>query len=118
LPLRAIGVGFFALLAVVAAEATQAVGALLLLGLLAAPGGAARLLTDNPWRGLALSVALALASMWGGLALSYEVSSMPPSFAVIAIATSLFSLAALRARLRSPLGSGGGTGRSVFRIET
>jgi hypothetical protein len=53
LPLRAVGIGFFVLLAAVAAEATQAVGALLLLGLLAAPGGAARLLTDNPggvWR--------------------------------------------------------------------
>ena len=103
LPLRAIGIGFFALLAVVAAEATQAVGALLLLGLLAAPGGAARLLTDNPWRGLALSAALALASMWGGLALSYEVASLPPSFAVIAIASAFFALAALRARLRSGL---------------
>jgi len=77
---------FFAVLAVVAAEATQAVGALLLLGLLAAPGGAARLLTDNPWRGLALSAALALASMWGGLALSYEVASLPPSFAVMLVA--------------------------------
>ncbi|HKB50248.1 MAG TPA: metal ABC transporter permease [Solirubrobacterales bacterium] len=101
LPLRAVGVGFFVLLAVVAAEATQAVGALLLLGLLAAPGGAARLLTDSPWRGLALSAVLALASMWGGLVLSYEIVSLPPSFAVIAIASALFAFAALRARLRS-----------------
>jgi zinc/manganese transport system permease protein len=100
LPLRALGIGFFVLLAVVAAEATQAVGALLLLGLLAAPGGAARLLTDDPWRGLALSAALALASMWGGLALSYSVSSLPPSFAVIALASGLFALAALRSASR------------------
>lgn len=95
LPLRTLGLGFLAVLAVVAAEATQAVGALLLLGLLAAPGGAARLLTDNPWRGLALSAALALASMWGGLALSYAVPSLPPSFAVIALASGAFALAAL-----------------------
>jgi len=101
LPLRALGVGFFALLGVVAAEATQAVGALLLLGLLAAPGGAARLLSQDPWRGLALSGGLALASMWGGLALSYELSSLPPSFAVVALATAFFGLAALRDRLRS-----------------
>jgi len=101
LPLRAIGVGFLVVLAVVAAEATQAVGALLLLGLMAAPGGAARLLTDSPWRGLALSAALALGAMWGGLALSYEVASVPPSFAVIALATGLFALAALHAKLRS-----------------
>jgi zinc/manganese transport system permease protein len=95
LPLRALGLGFLAVLAVVTAEATQAVGALLLLGLLAAPGGAARLLTDNPWRGLALSAGLALASMWGGLALSYAVPSLPPSFAVIALASGAFALAAL-----------------------
>ncbi len=100
LPLGAIGVGFLVLLGVVAAEATQAVGALLLLGLLAAPGGAARLLTDNPWRGLALSAVLALASMWAGLALSYEAPSLPPSFAIVAIAAACFALAALRARLR------------------
>lgn len=104
LPLRAIGVGFFVLLAVVAAEATQAVGALLLLGLLAAPGGAARLLTESPWRGLALSAALALVSVWGGLALGYEVASLPPSFAIIAIASAFFAFAALRARLRSGVG--------------
>src|SRR5262249_13632793 len=54
-PLRGIGVAFLLLLGLVAAEATQAVGALLLLGLLAAPGAAARLLTDRPWHGLALS---------------------------------------------------------------
>lgn len=98
-PLRVLGTGFLALLAVVAAEATQAVGALLLLGLLAAPGGAARLLTENPWRGLALAAAIALGSMWGGLALSYEIPSLPPSFAVVALAAGCFALAALRERL-------------------
>jgi zinc/manganese transport system permease protein len=121
-PLRAIGIGFFVVLALVAAEATQAVGALLLLGLLAAPGGAARLLTDNPWLGLALSALLALISMWGGLALSYEISSLPASFAVVAIASGLFALAGLRVRLR-PEGKGqlGGEalpgGETLSRIE-
>jgi len=99
-PLRAIGIGFFVVLALVAAEATQAVGALLLLGLLAAPGGTARLLTDNPWLGLALSALLALVSMWGGLFLSYEISSVPASFAVVALASGLFAAAGLWARLR------------------
>jgi zinc/manganese transport system permease protein len=117
LPLRPLGVGFFVLLAVVAAEATQAVGALLLLGLLAAPGGAARLLTDNPWRGLVLSAALALGSMWGGLALSYEVSSLPPSFTVIAFATGLFVLAALRATLRRGFGDRSASLETASRIE-
>ena len=45
----------WSLLGVVAAEATQAVGALLLLGLLAAPAGAAQRLTANPYRGMALA---------------------------------------------------------------
>ncbi len=100
LPVRALGIGFFLILALVAAEATQAVGALLLLGLLAAPGGAARLLTDRPWRGLALSGGIAVASMWIGLALSYRIPSLPPGTAVIGVATSAFVLAALLAWLR------------------
>jgi zinc/manganese transport system permease protein len=85
-PVRALGLGFFVLLALVAAEATQAVGALLLLGLLAAPGGAARLLTANPWRGVGLSGAIAVGSMWAGLALSYRIPSLPASTAVIGAA--------------------------------
>jgi len=71
IPVRALGLCFLAALAVVSAESTQAVGALLLLGLIAAPGGAARVLTARPYRGLALSGAIAVGSMWGGLALSY-----------------------------------------------
>jgi zinc/manganese transport system permease protein len=96
-PLRAIGIGFLILLGLVAAEATQAVGALLLLGLLAAPAGAARLLTDRPWRGLVLSAALAVGSMWIGLALSYRIGSVPPSSAVIGAATLVYALSALAA---------------------
>jgi zinc/manganese transport system permease protein len=95
LPVRVLGVGFFAILAVVAAEATQAVGALLLLGLLAAPGGAARLLTDNPWRGLALSASIAVGSTWVGLFLSYEIDSLPAGTAVIGVATAAFAAAAI-----------------------
>jgi zinc/manganese transport system permease protein len=117
LPLRAIGVGFLVVLALVAAEATQAVGALLLLGLLAAPGGAARLLTDNPWRGLALSVVLAVGSMWGGLALSYAIPSLPASFAVIGLASGLFALAALRSWWQRHLGGAPEAVEAVSRIE-
>jgi len=105
-PVRALGVVFLALLGVVAAEASQAVGALLLLGLLAAPGGAARLLTANPWRGLTLSAAIAVGSTWIGLALSYEIDSLPASSAVIGCATAAFLAAATVAWLR-----GRGAGR-------
>jgi zinc/manganese transport system permease protein len=108
LPVRALGLGFFAILAVVAAEATQAVGALLLLGLLAAPGGAARLLTDNPWRGLALSAGIAVGSTWAGLFLSYEIDSLPAGTAVIGVATAVFAAAAIaRVNLRTAPRIGG-----------
>jgi zinc/manganese transport system permease protein len=93
-PVGALGLGFLVLLGAVAAEATQAVGALLLLGLVAAPGGAARLLTDRPWRGLALSAAIAVGSTWAGLSLSYAVDSLPASTAVIGVAAGVFVLAA------------------------
>jgi zinc/manganese transport system permease protein len=94
-PVGALGIAFLVLLGVVAAEATQAVGALLLLGLLAAPGATARLLTDRPWRGLWLSAAVAVGSMWAGLALGYEVDSLPASTAVVGVAACAFVLAGL-----------------------
>jgi zinc/manganese transport system permease protein len=100
-PVRALGVGFLVLVAIVAAEATQAVGALLLLGLLAAPAGAARLLTDRPWRGMAISAALAVAAMWAGLALSYRVPSLPPSTAVVGVAVLAYLCAGISAAVRS-----------------
>jgi zinc/manganese transport system permease protein len=101
-PVRLLGVGFLVLVGVTAAEATQAVGALLLLGLLAAPAGAALQLTARPYRGMALSAGLAVASMWGGLVLGYLVPRVPPSSAVIAVAAVTY-LAALVWR-RSPRG--------------
>jgi zinc/manganese transport system permease protein len=100
-PVRALGIGFFLILGAIAAEATQAVGALLLLGLLAAPAGAARLLTDRPWLGVGLSAAIAAGSTWLGLFLAYEIDSLPAGTAVIGVATGAFLLAALRDRVRS-----------------
>ena len=87
---------FLALLGATAAEATQAVGALLLLGLLAAPAGAAQRLTANPYLALALSAALAVLAMWLGLALSYAIPSLPPSTAIVAVASAM-----LPARVRA-----------------
>jgi zinc/manganese transport system permease protein len=98
-PVRLLGLAFLALLGVVAAQATQTVGALLLLGLLAAPAGAAARLTANPYRGLALAPALGLASVWGGLALTYVVPTVPPSSAIVGVATAVY-LAALLASAR------------------
>ncbi|MEU8972940.1 metal ABC transporter permease [Streptomyces monashensis] len=90
-PVRLLGYGFLALAGISAAEATQAVGSLLLLGLLAAPAGAASRLTDRPYRALALSAALAVLEMWAGLFTSYAVPRVPPSFAIMTVATAVYA---------------------------
>jgi len=92
-PVRALGIAFLAILGVIAAEASQAVGALLLLGLLAAPAGAAQRLTTNPYRGLLLSALFALASVWLGLTLSYLAPTLPPSTMIISTAAAIYFLA-------------------------
>jgi zinc/manganese transport system permease protein len=97
-PVRALGLGFLALVGLVAGQASQAVGALLLLGLLAAPAGAAHRITTNPFRGLALSAVLAVASVWIGLTLSYVFPTLPPSSMIIASAVGIYVLAASSTR--------------------
>jgi zinc/manganese transport system permease protein len=94
-PVRALGFGFLALVGLVAAEATQAVGALLLLGLLAAPAGTAHRLTSRPYRGLAISTAISVASIWLGLTLAYVFPTLPPSTAIISVAVGAYALAVL-----------------------
>jgi zinc/manganese transport system permease protein len=94
-PTRLLAIAFVALLGVVAAEATQAVGALLLLGLLAAPAAAAHRLTGKPFAGVALAGLLAVAATWGGLVLAYEIPSLPPSTAIVALAVATYGVSAL-----------------------
>jgi zinc/manganese transport system permease protein len=88
-----LGAAFFVLLGIDAGEATQAVGALLLLGLIAAPAGAALRLTASPAAGIALSVAFAVASIWLGVTAAYLVPSLPPSTAIIAAGTAIYAVA-------------------------
>jgi zinc/manganese transport system permease protein len=98
-PVRLLGLGFLALVGVTAAEATQVVGALLILGLLAAPAGAAARLTTRPLRALGLSAAIAVVSVWLGLWASYALSPAPPSFTILAVATLAYAAAASYDRL-------------------
>jgi zinc/manganese transport system permease protein len=93
-PVRTLGIAFLALVGVCAAEATQAVGALLLVGLIAGPAGAARHLTTRPWVGLGAAAAIALSSMWIGLTVSYLDGSLPPSFSIMAAVAGFYVLAA------------------------
>lgn len=103
-PVRLLGPVFLGIVGVTAAEASQAIGALLLFGLLAAPAAAAGRLTDRPWRALALSGGLGVAAMWIGLTVSYAFPRIPASFAIMSVATAEYALAALvsAARRRRP----------------
>ena len=103
-PVRLLGLVFLALVGVTAGAATQAVGALLLLGLLAAPAGAAQRLTARPMRALALSAGIAVVSVWGGLSIAYAAPSVPPSFGILAVATASY-LAAFVFTARRPRGA-------------
>jgi zinc/manganese transport system permease protein len=89
-PVRVLGIAFLALLGVGAAEATQAVGALLFLGLVAAPAGAAQRLTRRPFVALFLSAGIAVLCVWAGVVVSYLVADIPPSFAIVALATACY----------------------------
>jgi zinc/manganese transport system permease protein len=93
LPVTGLGFMFLAVVATTAAVATQAVGALLLLGLLAAPAGAAQRLTSRPFVAMWVSAVIAMVSMWAGLSVAYAAPKIPPSFAILAVATSCYLVA-------------------------
>jgi zinc/manganese transport system permease protein len=100
-PVRALGLVLLLLIGSVTAEGTQAIGALLVLGLIAAPAGAALRLTRRPYLGMALSSGIALAAMWGGIALSYALPSLPPSTAIVALAVGAYALARVASNIAS-----------------
>jgi len=99
-PVRALGYAFFILLGITAGVATQAVGALLLLGLLAAPAGASQRLTSRPFTALWVSAGIAVLSMWVGLTVAYLAPSIPPSFGILAVATGLYLAAFVATSVR------------------
>jgi zinc/manganese transport system permease protein len=99
-PVRLLDFAFLALVGITAAEATRAVGALLLLGLLAAPAGAAQRLTSRPFAAMWLSAAIAVLSIWTGLAIAYAAPKIPPSFAILAVATGIYLTAILATAVR------------------
>ena len=96
-----VGFVFLAVTGLAAAETVQVTGALPLLGLLAGPAAAAQLLTDRPYLSMALSVAISLVSVWGGLVVSYLVPQTPPSSGIVAFAAGLYALAGATRLLRA-----------------
>jgi zinc/manganese transport system permease protein len=93
-PLRALSVAIFLLLALTAAEAIQVVGVLLVLALVITPAAAAQRLTGRPTLALLLSVAIALVSTEGGILLSLA-KPWPTSFFITTISFSIYAVARL-----------------------
>jgi zinc/manganese transport system permease protein len=92
-PVRAVSIAFLLVLAIAVTAANQVIGALLAVALLIAPAATAQRLARRPTTTLLLSVGIALAVTWAGLALAYW-QPYPVSFFI----TSLSTLAYLAAR--------------------
>jgi zinc/manganese transport system permease protein len=96
-PLRALSVAIFLLLALTTAEAIQVVGVLLVLTLVITPAAAAQRLTARPAVALMLSVLIALAATEGGILLSLA-QPWPTSFFISAISFSVYVAARVFAK--------------------
>jgi zinc/manganese transport system permease protein len=79
-PVRLLGVLFMILLALTVSQAVQVVGVLLIFSLLITPAATAQLLTSRPEIGIAYSVGFAVASVWSGLLLAYQIPWPPSAF--------------------------------------
>jgi zinc/manganese transport system permease protein len=90
-PVALLGFGFLLVLGLSVAETSQITGALLVFALLVTPAATAHQLTSRPGRGLALSVAIALAVTWLGLAMAY-FSIYPVGFYVTSLSFALYIL--------------------------
>jgi len=98
-PVRTLNVVFLVAAGVMVAQLVQVVGALLLLGLITTPAATAQRLTARPWRALAGSVAIAVATVWAGLWLSYLRPSLPPSTSIVATGFGLWLAVELSVRV-------------------
>ena len=94
-PVLGLSIAFAVIVGGATALSIQAVGALLFVGLVAAPAGAAMRLTANPFSTTALSMGLSVAAVWTGLLTALMVPSVPPSSAIILVAAAFFAIAKL-----------------------
>ncbi|HEV1991400.1 MAG TPA: metal ABC transporter permease [Candidatus Dormibacteraeota bacterium] len=88
-PIRVLTAFFLILVAITVAESVQAVGALLVFGLMVTPAAVAQNLTRSPYAGMALSAAVAVLAVWLGLTLAFYIS-YPVSFFITALAFGFF----------------------------
>jgi zinc/manganese transport system permease protein len=99
---------FLAVVALASTMTVPVVGTLLIFSLMIGAPAAARSLTDRPLVAMALSVAIALVTVWGAIAASYE-SDYPVGFFVGTISAGAYALGrgwgAWRRRAGTPLPS-------------
>jgi zinc/manganese transport system permease protein len=91
-PVAGLATGFLLLLGLAVAATSQITGALLVFSLLVTPAATAQLVTQRPGPSLALSLGLALAVTWAGLAIAYY-SIYPVGFWVTSLLFALYVLA-------------------------
>ena len=96
---------FLVLIALATTMTVPVVGTLLIFSLMIGPPAAARSFTDRPDRAIALSVAIALGTVWAAIALSYQ-TNYPVGFFVGTISAASYALGrawtAWRRRDRAP----------------
>ena len=97
-PVRALSVAIFLLVALTTAEAIQVVGVLLVLTLVITPAAAAQRLTVRPGLTVLLSIGIALVSTEGGILLSLA-HAWPTSFFISSISFAFYVAARLRSLL-------------------
>lgn len=99
-PVRGVSLLFLILLGCAVVEAAQFTGVLLVLALIVVPAATASLLTARPSAGLALSVGLAVAAVWTGLAAAY-FTDRPVGFWITTVGFVGYVLARTAATVRS-----------------
>jgi zinc/manganese transport system permease protein len=100
IPVGLLGFGFLLMLGFAVAATSQITGALLVFALLVTPAATAHQLTARPALGMALSVAIALAVTWLGLALAY-FSIYPVGFYITSLSFALYVIVRIARSLTS-----------------
>jgi len=102
-PVRALGLVYLLLLALVVAVAVQVVGVLLIFALLVTPAAIAQQLSSRPSVAIAIAVALALFFTWLGLAIGY-FTPYPVGFFITTFAFAAYVVVCGGRYLRTQLG--------------
>lgn len=99
-PVRGLSITFLLLLGAAAAEVSQITGSLLVFALLVVPPATAQNLTNKPFLGVTLSVAIGLGVTWLSLLFAYYCESLPVGFFVTSIAFATYLLSLISRRLK------------------